>query len=160
MTISSPQNTTVRHSGSARRSAPYATDRTGSSRAPSADPSVGELVGEISNDLTRLVRSEIELAKAEIKQEAAKAGKAGGMLAGSGYAGHLVLLMGSLAAIFGLAHWLDLAWAALIVTGVWALVGAVLFVTGRKRLSAVRVKPERTTETLKEDAQWARNRTH
>jgi hypothetical protein len=148
--ITSSQHTTGRHG----------TLPSGSTQVPSADPSVGELVGDISDDLTRLVRSEIALAKAEIKQEATRAGKAAGMLAGSGYAGHLVLLMGSLAAIFGLAHVVDLAWAALIVTAVWALVGAVLFVTGRKRMREVRVKPVQTTETLKEDARWARNRTN
>lgn len=150
MAISSSPHTSVQH----------ADGSSGSTRAPSTDPSVGELVGEISDDLTRLVRSEIDLAKAEMKQEATKAGKAAGMLAGSGYAGHLVLLMGSLAAVFGLAHLVDLAWAALIVTALWALVGAVLFVTGRKRMRAVQAKPERTTETLKEDARWARNRTN
>ncbi|MFJ9885291.1 phage holin family protein [Streptomyces sp. NPDC091287] len=81
------------------------------------------------------------------------------MLAGSGYAGHLMLLMGSLAAVFGLAQVVDLAWAALIVTGFWAILAAVLFVVGRKRLKTVSAKPERTVETLKEDAQWARNPT-
>ncbi|MEW2066881.1 phage holin family protein [Streptomyces sp. NPDC007346] len=131
----------------------------GSTRAPSADPSIGELVGEISEDLTQLVREEIELAKAEVKESATRAGTAAGMLAGSGYAGHLVLLLGSLTAIFGLAHVVDLAWAALIVTGFWAIVGAILFVVGRKRLKTVSAKPERTVETLKEDAQWARNPT-
>ncbi|MFE9852637.1 phage holin family protein [Streptomyces sp. NPDC005576] len=150
MAISSPGNT----------DAPHDAGLTGATRAPSADPSIGELVGEISEDLTRLVRSEIELAKAEIKQEATRAGKAAGMLAGSGYAGHLVLLLGSLAAIFGLAHLVDLAWAALIVAAIWAVVAAVLLVNGRKRMRTVQVKPERTTEALKEDAQWARNRTN
>ena len=150
MATTSPQNTTGRRG----------TGPSGSTQIPSADPSVGELVGEISDDLTQLVRSEIDLAKAEIKQEATRAGKAAGMLAGSGYAGHLVLLMGSLAALFGLAHLVDLAWAALIVTAVWALVGAVLFVIGRKRMREVQVKSERTTETLKEDARWARDRTN
>ncbi|SCE16315.1 phage holin family protein [Streptomyces sp. OspMP-M43] len=53
----------------------------------------------------------------------------------------------------------DLAWAALIVTGFWALLAAVLFLVGRKRLRTVSAKPERTVDTLKEDAQWARNRT-
>lgn len=150
MAISSSQNATARHG----------TVPSGSTQAPPADPSVGELVGEISDDLTRLVRSEIDLAKAEIKQEATRAGKAAGMLAGSGYAGHLALLMGSLAAIFGLAHLVGLAWAALIMTVVWALVGAVLFLAGRTRMRAVQMKPERTVETLKEDARWARNRTN
>lgn len=121
--------------------------------------SVGELVGAISKDLSRLVRDEIELAKAEIKQDSAKAGKAAGMLGGAGYAGHLVLLLGSLTVIFALANVMDAAWAALIVTGVWAIAGAILFVTGRKRMRAVNFKPEQTVETLKEDARWARNPT-
>ncbi|AEN08477.1 MULTISPECIES: phage holin family protein [unclassified Streptomyces] len=135
------------------------TPAAGSHQAPSSDPSIGELVGEISEDLTQLVREEIELAKAEVKEEAAKAGKAGGMLAGSGYTMHLVVLFGSLAAVFGFAHVVDIAWAALIVTAIWLVVGAILFVTGRSRLRAVRVKPERTAETLKEDAKWVRNPT-
>ncbi|MFH9468945.1 phage holin family protein [Streptomyces clavifer] len=150
MAIFSPQNPTTPQDGSP----------SGSHRAPPPDPSIGELVGEISDDLTQLVRGEIELAKAELKQEATEAGKAGGMLAGSGYAGHLVLLMGSLAAIFGLAHVVDLAWAALIVTGFWAVAGGALFMVGRTRMRSVRTKPERTAETLKEDARWARTRTH
>ncbi|MYT80910.1 Putative Holin-X, holin superfamily III [Streptomyces sp. MnatMP-M77] len=135
--------------------APFA----GSTRAPSADPTIGELVAEISGDLTQLVREEVALAKAEVKESATRAGKAAGLLTGSGYAGHLMLLMGSLAAVFGLAHVVDLAWAALIVTGFWALLAAVLFMVGRKRLKAVSVKPERTVETLKEDARWVRNPT-
>ncbi|MGC5365490.1 phage holin family protein [Streptomyces sp. DT24] len=126
---------------------------------PSVDQSVGDLVGEISKDLSQLVREEIELAKSEIKQESAKAGKAAGMLAGAGYAGHLVLLLGSLTVIFALSHVVDLAWAALIVTGVWAIAGAILLVTGRKRLRTVRLKPERTMDTLKEEARWAKHPT-
>ncbi|MFE8911098.1 phage holin family protein [Streptomyces globisporus] len=139
--------------------APSDAQAAGSTRAPSADPSIGELVGEISEDLTQLVRQEVALAKAEAKESATRAGKAAGLLAGSGYAGHLVVLMGSLAAVFGLAHVVDLAWAALIVTGFWALLAALLFVVGRRRLKAVSAKPERTVETLKEDARWARNPT-
>ncbi|MEU7068282.1 phage holin family protein [Streptomyces sp. NPDC046161] len=124
-----------------------------------SDPSIGELIGEISQDLSQLVRDEIELAKAEIKQESAKAGKAVGMLGGAGYAGHLVLLLGSLTVVFALANVMDLAWAALIVTALWAVAGAVLYVRGRERLRAVNLKPEQTVETLKEDARWARHLT-
>ncbi|MBT2467473.1 phage holin family protein [Streptomyces sp. ISL-66] len=123
------------------------------------DPSIGDLIGEIGQDLSQLVRDEIELAKAEIKQESAKAGKAVGMLGGAGYAGHLVLLLGSLTVVFALANVMDLAWAALIVTAVWAAVGAVLYLTGRKRLRTVNLKPEQTMETLKEEARWARHPT-
>ncbi|WP_245194750.1 phage holin family protein [Kitasatospora phosalacinea] len=115
------------------------------------------MIGEIAEDLTGLVRDEINLAKAELKEEAAKAGKAGGMLAGAGYAGHLLVLFVSLTVMFALAHVVDIAWAALIVTALWAAVAAVLYVLGRKRLKDVNLKPERTVETLKEDAAWARH---
>ncbi|MFD3675727.1 phage holin family protein [Streptomyces sp. NPDC058613] len=128
---------------------------------PSAatEPSLGDLIGEIGQDLSQLVRDEIELAKAEIKQESAKAGKAVGLLGGAGYAGHVVLLFGSLTVVFALANVMDAAWAALIVTVLWAVVGAVLYATGRKRLRTVNLKPEQTVETLKEDARWARHPT-
>jgi hypothetical protein len=127
--------------------------------AGAAEPSLGDLISDISNDLSHLVRSEIELAKAELKQESVKAGKAGGMLAGAGYAGHLVVLLASLTLIFALGNVMDTAWAALIVTALWAVVAAVLYANGRKRLRAVNLKPEQTVETLKEDARWARNPT-
>lgn len=162
MAVSSSQNAAAQNAATQHERDTGRGDaaQSGSSRAPEADPSIGELVSEISDDLSQLVHTEIDLAKAEIKQEATRAGKAAGMLGGSGYSGHLVLLFGSLTAVFGLAHLVDLAWAALIVTAIWAVVAAVLFVTGRSRLRAVQVKPERTTEALKEDAQWARNPTN
>lgn len=125
--------------------------------ADGAGPSLGTLVGEISGDLSQLVRDEVELAKAEIRQESTKAGRAFGMLGGAGYAGHLALLLGSLAVVFALAHVVDLAWAALIVTAVWAVAAVVLYSNGRRRLRVVHVKPEQTVQTLKEDARWARH---
>jgi hypothetical protein len=112
--------------------------------------SLGELVGEISRDLSTLIRQEIELAKAELKQEAAKTGRGAGMLAGSGFAGYMVLLFASTAAWWGLSNVMDQGWAALIVTVVWALVGAVLFVIGRGQLRSVHPKPERTVDTLQQ----------
>ncbi|SHM78330.1 phage holin family protein [Actinacidiphila paucisporea] len=124
------------------------------------EPSLGELISDISSDLSQLVRNEIELAKAELKQESVKAGKAGGMLAGAGYAGHLAVLLASLTVVFALGNVMDLAWAALIVTAVWAIAAGILYVNGRKRLRAVKLKPDQTVETLKEDARWVRNPTN
>lgn len=126
---------------------------------PGEPESVGDLIGEITHDLTALVRDEINLAKAELKEEATKAGKAGGMLAGAGYAGHLLVLFVSLTVMFALAHAIDIAWAALIVTALWGTAAAVLYSTGRKRLADVNLKPEQTVQTLKEDAKWARHPT-
>jgi Putative Actinobacterial Holin-X, holin superfamily III len=112
--------------------------------------SVAELVGEVTQDLSTLMRQELELAKAEVKQEAVKTGKAAGMLGGAGLAGYMTLLFASIALWWGLANVMDQGWAALIVTGIWALIGAVLFMVGRRRLQQVHPTPERTAETVKE----------
>ncbi|MDQ0797982.1 phage holin family protein [Streptomyces sp. B1I3] len=123
------------------------------------DRSVGELLSVVTSDVQVLFRQEVELAKAEIREEATKAAKAAGMFGGAGFAGYMVALFLSLAAVFGLANVMDAGWAALIVTAVWAAVAGVLFVMGRARMRRVSPQPERTMETLKEDAQWARHPT-
>jgi Putative Actinobacterial Holin-X, holin superfamily III len=112
--------------------------------------SVGELIGEVTRDLSTLMRQELDLAKAEVKQEASKAAKAGGMLGAAGFAGYMVLLFASIAAWQGLAEIMPSGWAALIVAVVWAVIGAVLFAVGRKRMAEVNPKPERTVETVAE----------
>ncbi len=115
-----------------------------------ASASVGELVGEVSRDLSTLMRQELALAKAEMREEAVKSGKAVGLLGGAGLAGYFVLLFLSAALWAGLSNVMDPGWAALIVAAVWALVGGVLYTTGRDRIRQVRPKPERTVDTLKE----------
>ncbi|WP_128374371.1 phage holin family protein [Streptomyces cavernae] len=123
------------------------------------DSSVGELLSTVTSDVQHLFRQEVKLAKAEVQEEATKAGKAAGMYGGAGFAGYMVALFASLAATFALANVMDLGWAALIVTGVWAVIGAVLYRRGRERMRTVSPKPEQTMETLKEDARWARHPT-
>lgn len=115
-----------------------------------SERSVGELIGEVTSDLSTLMRQEMDLAKAEIKEEVAKTGKAAGMLGGAGFAAYMLALFLSIAAWWGLANVMDEAWAALIVALVWGVVAAVLFVIGRKKAREVNPKPERTVSTLKE----------
>jgi len=128
--------------------------RTGAVASPDgrdvSNASVGELLGEVARDLSTLMRQELALAQAEIKQEVSKAAKAGGMLGAAGFAGYMVLLFASIAAWQGLARVMPSGWAALIVAVVWAVAGAVLFAMGRKRMSEVNPKPERTVETVSE----------
>ncbi|MDG5803897.1 phage holin family protein [Streptomyces ossamyceticus] len=123
------------------------------------DATVGELLSTVTSDVQTLFRQEVELARTEVKQEATKAGKAAGMYGGAGFAGYMVLLFLSVAALLGLANVMDGGWAALIVTAVWAVAAAVLYQRGRSRMRTVSPKPEHTVETLKEDAQWARHPT-
>jgi Flp pilus assembly protein TadB len=120
------------------------------------DTSLGEIVGRLASDFSRLMRAEIALAKAEAKEEAKEAGKGVGLLAGAGYAGHLLVLFLSLAVMFGLGHWMPLGWAALIVAVIWGIVAFVLQSSGRKNLKRATPPMPETVETLKEDAQWAK----
>lgn len=123
---------------------------------PGDDRSLGELLGDIANNMTTLVKDELELAKTEAKQEAARAGKGAGLLGGAGVTGHLALVFLSLTAMFLLDTWMHTALAALIVTVIWAIVAAVLAQKGRKELKELNPKLETTQRTIKEDVQWAK----
>lgn len=111
---------------------------------------LGELVGEVTKDLSTLMRQELNLAKTELKAEASKTGKAAGMLGAAGLAGYMVLLFGSFALWWGIANVIDEGWAALIVMVLWAVIAAVLYSVGRQRLREVHPKPKQTVDTLKE----------
>ncbi len=137
--------------------APYPTERDRSEEV--SETSIGDLIGNISNDLSTLFRQEVELAKAEVKQEASKAGKAAGILGAAGFAGYMTLVLLSFALVFALANVMDGGWAALIVAVIWGIAGAVLYANGRKKLKTVDPVPHRTVDTIKEDASWLKNPT-
>ncbi len=111
--------------------------------------SFGELMTEVTRDMSTLMRQEVELAKAELRQEAGKLGKATGMYGGAGLAGYMVVLFLSFALWWGLSNVMDQGWAALIVAAVWAVIGLILIPLARQRMREVRGLT-RTTETVKE----------
>jgi hypothetical protein len=121
--------------------------------------SFSEIIGDISDGLSQLFRQEVELAKVELRAEAAKAGKAAGMFGGAGLAAWLTAIMLSFALAFGLGNVMDLGWASLIVALLWAIIAGVLFVVARGKAKDVSPMPRNTVETLKEDAQWLKNPT-
>jgi hypothetical protein len=128
-------------------------------RAPGepADPrSLGEIVSDVTNDLTTLIKQEMDLAKIEMKEEFSKAGKGAGLLGGAGLAGYFVLFFLSWTLLFLLDNWMPIEVSALIITGVWAIVAGVLALTGRKALKESNPQLPQTQQTLKEDAAWAR----
>jgi hypothetical protein len=119
--------------------------------------SLGDLFGDLSRQLSTLVRKEMELARTEVTtraraatQDAALIG-AGGALA---YAGVLVLLGAVVLALVdaGLEPW----FAALLVSVIAMAIGGALIWRGREGLKTTSLAPERTIETLKEDAEWAK----
>ena len=124
-----------------------------------ADAHFIDLLGRMSSDVTRLVHDELELAKAEIKQEAANTVVAAGFLSGTALSGYFVLLMLSFSAAFGLAEVMAAGFAFLIVGLFYVAVAGTLFVLGRKKLATVSLVPKTTVRTLREDLSWLRQQT-
>ena len=122
--------------------------------------SVGELLKQLANETTTLMRQELELAKAEMREKAGKAGPGFGMW---GAAGAMALLaLGALTAFLILAldgampNWL----AALVVALVYAAIAGLLYLRGKRKVDeAGSPVPEQTIDTLKEDVQWAKHPT-
>jgi uncharacterized membrane protein YqjE len=121
---------------------------------------IGELLKQLAGETSTLVRQELELAKAEMREKAAKAGPGFGMIGAA--AGVVLLALMALTAFFilaldgALANWL----AALVVAVVYGAVAAVLYVRGKKRVDdAGSPAPRQTIETVKEDVEWAKHPT-
>ncbi len=112
------------------------------------DRSLGDLISEVTTDLSTLMRQELELAKAELQQTATRAGKGAGMLGGAAVAGYFVLLFVSVALWWAIGSATGLGWSAIIVAVIWGVVGAVLAAAGRKSLRSVRGLPK-TADTVK-----------
>jgi MFS family permease len=121
---------------------------------------IGELVKDLTEQTSRLVRQEIKLAQAELSVKGKQAGKGAGLLAGAAVVG---LLAGGALTAFLIAlldEWMPTWLAALIVTVLWAVVAAVLAKAGQNKLKeAGPPVPEQTVETLKEDVEWAKTQT-
>jgi len=125
-----------------------------------ADRSLGELFSDLSRETSTLVRQEVELAKTELTQKASEVGKDIGFLAAGGavaYAGFLAILAAIILGLtaLGLPAWLS----ALLVGVVVAGVGYFLVQRGITALKRTNLAPRQTIETLKEDAEWAKQQT-
>jgi uncharacterized membrane protein YqjE len=121
------------------------------------EQSIGDLLKQLSQETSNLVRQEMALARAELTEKGKRAGVGAGMLGGAGVAA--LLTLGALTAciILVLSEWMDAWLAALIATVVWAVVAGVLALQGRTKVQeASPPVPEQTVETLKEDVEWAK----
>ena len=118
---------------------------------------VGELLKQLSEETTTLVKQEIDLAKAEMSEKGKQAGIGAGMFGGAGVSGLLALIFLSLAAVAALDTAMDTWLAALIVGVVWAAVAGALALKGKNKLEqATPAAPEQAIESTKEDVQWAK----
>jgi xanthine/uracil permease len=120
--------------------------------------SLGELLSELSRETATLVRQEIALGKSEVSRNLARVGRHAAMIAGGAafsYAGLLAIVA---AIVLGMVQAGVAPWLAALLTGiVIVIIGYALVQSGLTALKRDQVVPETTVETLKEDAQWAKN---
>jgi hypothetical protein len=109
--------------------------------------SIGELLGDVTRDLSTLMRQEVELARAELRQTGTRAGKGAALLAGAAVGGFLAVLFVSISVWWALGLVVGNAWSAVIVAVVWAVVAAVLVQAGRSELARMKGLPM-TVETV------------
>lgn len=123
------------------------------------DAGLPELISRLTDQSSALFRQEIELAKTELKNEIRTAGKAGGLFGGAAVVGFLAVLLLSFAAAWALGDLdpLNPALGFLIVGVIYAVVAGVLAMQGRNTAQEVDPSLPETTQSLKEDARWAKN---
>ncbi|WP_411557706.1 phage holin family protein [Plantibacter sp. MPB07] len=124
------------------------TDHPTPSEQQAANTSLGDLLGEVSRDISTLMRQEVELAKAEVRQSAKRAGTGAGLMGGAGYAALMTVFFLSIALWWALGTLVGNGWSALIVAGVWAIIATILFVVGRSAMQQVKGMPQ-TIDTVK-----------
>lgn len=111
--------------------------------------SVGALLGGVTRDFSKLMRQEVELAKAEAKESATRAGKGVGLYGGAGVAGHMALLFLTLAIWWALGDAIEsLAWSGVIIAVIYGIIALVLYTRGRKEIKNIKGMPQ-TADSIK-----------
>lgn len=123
---------------------------------PNDRRSLGELTGDLLTNAQEIVRDEVRLAKAEIRQEIKTAIRGAAMLIAGAVLGLFALGLALATAVIALAIVLDLWLAALLVTIAMATVAVILLLVGRSRIQEVDPKPEETVASVKETVEWTK----
>jgi uncharacterized membrane protein len=120
------------------------------------EPSLGDLFSSLTEDMSTLIRQEVDLARTETMEKVSSATRsvvsmvAGGMIAYAGLIGVMI------AVIVGLSSFMPLWLSALIVGVVVIVIGAIMIMSGRSSLQKMTVVPEQTVESMKENTEWAK----
>lgn len=128
--------------------------RDGGSAGPAEG--IGPMLGGLLKDLQDLVRGEIALAKAEIREELTSAGKGVASIAVAAIVGLVGFIFLMLGATYVLHIWMRMWIAASVVGAALVLIALVLALSGKKTLSAANLKPTQTIDSVKESQQWAK----
>lgn len=121
--------------------------------------SIADVLQDIVANVQTIIRSEVRLAKAELTEEATKAGRAAAMLGGGAVAALFTVWLLLLTILFALATVMPIWGAALLLFALMAVVTLVLVTAGKKRFQSVHATPEKTMETMKENVEWVKSQT-
>jgi hypothetical protein len=119
------------------------------SEAKAASTSLGDMLGEVSRDISTLMRQEVALAKAELKESATKGAKGAGLMGAAGYGALMAVFFLSVALWWALGTLIGGGWAGVVVALIWAAIALVLFLIARNQIKQVEGAPQ-TVDTLKE----------
>jgi len=119
--------------------------------------SVADVLQDIVANIQTIIRSEVRLAKTEIAEEATKAGRAAGMIAGGTAAALFTVWLLLLTILFALSTAIPMWSASLVLFVVMAAITIILLSVGKKRWKTVHPKPEKTIESVKESVEWAKH---
>ena len=144
-------DTSQEYRGSAGPPGAYQSDR-----SPGEGEGLGSLISGTIKDLQELMRAEVQLAKTELKEDAATAGRGVSVIAAGALVGLVGFIFLMLAVTYLLDRWFSQWVSAGIVGLALAVIAAILVSSGRSRLSAANFKPQQTIDTLKEDKEWAK----
>jgi len=145
-----------------RADEPFRSTSSADGHARSAGPGSAGIAGllqDIVGNIQEIIRSEVRLAKAEVREDVSSMGKAAGMLVAGGVLAVYALGILLLCVVYALRGPLP-DWAAALIVGlVVAVAAAVMMIVGLKRIRSVNPMPERTIDSIKEDVQWVRQQT-
>jgi ABC-type multidrug transport system fused ATPase/permease subunit len=126
--------------------------------ADTNNASLGRLFRDLADDLSNLTRKEIELARTETMEKISHASKAVISMAAGGFIAYAGLLFLLAAAVMVIATWVPYWLSAVIVGGVAVIIGLIMLQGGRSALAKTNITPEKTVDTMKENAQWVKEK--
>ena len=118
--------------------------------------SVATLLSDLARDFSLLIRQEVALAKAEASEKVGQLGMGVGMMAAGGFVAFAGLIVLMFAGVYALSLVMEPWQAALIVGGVVTLLGLAVVFVGKSKLRADKLTPQRTIQSIKDDARWAK----
>ena len=123
-----------------------------------SNASLGRLFSDLADDLSNLTRKEIELARTETMEKISHASKAVMAMAAGGFIAYAGLLFLLAAAVMVIATWVPYWLSAVIVGGMAVIIGMIMLQSGRSALQKTNITPVKTVDTMKENAQWVKEK--